>query len=90
MKLRTYDEGEFRTLIARFLSSVKRKKDRRLADDLTQDLLSPSRSVLRRETLIRLARWCNTSGIYGEGMVVARQISALLFGEVLDRTEYGL
>jgi hypothetical protein len=45
--------------------------------------------MLTVKTLKQLARWCKTDGIYSEGMAVAREISRLLFGVVIDRHRLG-
>jgi hypothetical protein len=45
---------------------------------------------MTRDTYRQLARWCKTSGIYADGMEVARRISDLLFGTVLDRDAIGV
>lgn len=86
-----FDRRAIGDLLPRFLSATKREKDRRLHDDLQRDLLSDlNRAQPELETVTRLARWCKTRGIYADAMPVAKEISRLLFGEVLDREVLGV
>jgi len=87
----SFDREALRRLLERFLSLTKRRKDRRLYDDLSEDLLSDGHLPRpQRRTVLRLAKWCKTDGIYADAMIVAREISHLLFGEVLNRDLLGV
>jgi hypothetical protein len=81
-----FDREQLWVLLGRFRGAIKRQRDHRLADDLRNDLLSNPTPRLRTSTIRRLASWCKTSGIYADGMEVAKDVSVLLFGQVLDRT----
>jgi len=80
-----FDRGELARLLPALRSAVKREQDRRLANDLDDELLKREPPRLKRKTLDRLARWCKTGGIYSDGEDVARRISQLLFGCIIDR-----
>jgi hypothetical protein len=83
-----FDEETLELLIADFESSVKRDIDRSLSQKLRQELLGSNAPYLKRSTLLQLSKWCNTnSPLYWDGMEVARKISQLLFGRVVDRHE---
>ena|SRR5436309_7732845 len=84
-----FDKSRLDGLLRQFEDSVKRDIDRKLANELRVQLLVPSAPTLRKTTFERLARWCKTDGIYGDGMDIARRISELLFGRVLNRTDIG-
>ena len=84
-----FDRAKLSDLLARFESSAKRKIDRSLAANLRRELIEPHAPMLTVKTLKQLARWCKTDGIYSEGMAVAREISRLLFGVVIDRHRLG-
>jgi hypothetical protein len=84
-----FDKTRLDRLLRQFEDSVKRDVDRKLAEELRVQLLQPSTPTLRKATFERLARWCKTDGIYGEGMDIAQRISELLFGRVLNRTDIG-
>lgn len=84
-RLRTgLDQSTLRDLILRFRSTFRGFQAQSMAERLEQDLLQPQ-PRLRRETFLQLARWCKTGGTYKRAMVVAHDISRLLFGTVLDR-----
>ena len=88
-----FNRGELLSLIGEFESVVKREQDRSLARHLRRDFIDGNPSPHNRDTvrtIEQLAKWCKTDGIYSEGMQVARQISRLLFGEVLDRQALGV
>ena len=85
-----FDRNQLWFLLGRFRAAIKRQRDHRLADDLRNDLLSTRTPKLRASTIRRLASWCKTSGIYADGMEVAKEVSLLLFGQVLDRTRLGI
>ena len=86
-----FDRDALRRLFTQFSSAIKRRIDIRLVDDLRYDLLSDNRPPrLRRSTVLRLAKWCKTDGIYADAMIAAREISRLLFGEVLNRDLLGV
>ena len=86
-----FDREALRRLLKQFAAATKRRQDKRLAEELTQDLLSDGHSPrLRRSTVLRLAKWCKTDGIYADAMIVAKEISRLLFGEVLNRDLLGI
>ena len=88
-----FNRGELLSLIGEFESAVVRKQDRSLARNLRRHFIDRHPSPHNRNTVAtiqQLAKWCKTDGIYSEGMQVARQISRLLFGEVLDREALGV
>lgn len=93
-----FDRTQLRTLLENFKASVRRRgegskktDDRRLAFELEGQLLNREPPMVERKTLLRLAKWCHTDGhLYSEGMAVAREISRLLFGGVLDRERLGV
>jgi hypothetical protein len=85
-----FDRQNLALLTARFRSVVKREVDSQLAAELEHDLLASVEPELRTGTIRRLAKWCQTDGIYADGMEVAKEISLLLFGQVLDRSRLGV
>jgi hypothetical protein len=85
MEIQSFDRNALICLIGQFRSAIKRTRDKRLAEVLEEDLLSGDSTPLRRSTIIQLAKWCKTGGIYADGMIVAKAISLVLFGTVLDR-----
>jgi hypothetical protein len=84
-----FDRQRLASLLKEFRSAVKRGCDDRLAEMLEEDLLSRERPRIRTSTITRLAKWCKTDGIYADGMEVAKEISMLIFGQVLDRNRLG-
>jgi hypothetical protein len=81
-----FDKPRLEKLIAEFESSAKRNIDRSLALKLRNELLESDTPYVSRPTVLQLARWCKTnSSLYWDGMDVARRISELLFGRVVDR-----
>lgn len=82
--LRNFDQREFKNLLIQIENSVPRKVDVSFVFDLEQDLLG-NPLHLRKTTLKRLAKWCNTGGPYASAQPSARKLSELLFGEILDR-----
>jgi hypothetical protein len=84
----SFDKRELESLLGDFESSAKREKDRSLSRKLRQELLETDSASLKHPTLLQLARWCNTNNpVYWDGMEVARKISHLLFGRIIDRHE---
>src|SRR5260370_20053336 len=90
MEIQNFDRNALICLIGQFRSAIKRTRDKRLAEVLEEDLLSSDSPLLRHSTIIRLAKWCKTGGIYADGMIVAKEINLLLFGTVLDRNLFGV
>ena len=85
-----FDRSKMRTLIAKFKAVVKRKIDKSLAENLARDLLEGETPNMTKKTFFQLARWCNTQNpLYWDGMDVAREVSVLLFGRIVDRNELG-
>jgi hypothetical protein len=83
-----FDRHELESLLANFESAVKRRIDASLSQKLRRELLSNNAPYISRPTLLQLAKWCNTNNpVYWDGMDVARKISQLLFGRILDRNE---
>ena len=81
-----YDAGALQKLLLRFRDAARRGIDTVLADEIDEQLLQEHRPSLRKSTAERLSRWCKTNGSpYQAGMPIAREISVLLFGIVLDR-----
>jgi hypothetical protein len=81
-----FDKPRLKKLIAEFESSAKRGIDRSLAVKLRKELIDSDPPYVSRATILQLARWCKTnSPLYWDGMEVARKVSQLLFGCVVDR-----
>lgn len=85
-----FNRRELGRLLLDFESSVKRSRDRSLARRLKRELLQTERPRISGPTFLQLAKWCETGGIYSDGMDVARRMSLLLFGRILDRDELGV
>ena len=85
-----FDRQQLAVLFSSFRRVVAREQDKSLANRLEQELLRGDPPAVQRQTFLRLARWCKTGGIYQYGMEVARKISLLLFGRILDRIELGV
>lgn len=84
------NESQLRALLDRFSRVVRRQIDKSLARKLAHELLDRTPPRIENATLRQLARWCKTnSPLYGEGMEVARELSQLLFGTIVDREELG-
>jgi hypothetical protein len=82
----SFDKRQLELLVAEFESGAKRKIDRSLSQKLRQELLDIDPPCLKHLTVLQLAKWCDTNNpLYWDGMDVARKISKLLFGFVLDR-----
>jgi hypothetical protein len=90
LHIHNYDRNTLVSLIRRFRSVVKRSCDDLLAKLLEEDVLARDTPRLRTKTIITLAKWCDTDGIYSAGMQVAKEISLLLFGKILDRRVLGV
>ena len=72
-----FDRERLGRLLVQFSSAVKRVRDKRLADDLREELLSCVKPPgLRPGTILRLAKWCKTDGIYADAMIIAKEILA--------------
>ncbi|HEY6768013.1 MAG TPA: hypothetical protein VI386_24935 [Candidatus Sulfotelmatobacter sp.] len=84
-----FSREELRMLIAAFESKVKRQRDLSLARRLRIELLESETPKASPALIKQLSKWCKTDGIYSDGMYVARRISDLLFGRVLDRSQLG-
>ena len=79
-------------MLCQFRNSVHRTipNDAGLADLIEAELIKNSKHLLSEGTLKRLSRWCKTAGSpYQDAMPVAREISLLLYGFVIDREELG-
>lgn len=85
-----FDRQRLQNLVSHFCSAVSREQDKSLATRLRNELLERQSPSIERATFQRLAKWCKTDGIYQDGMEVARQISLLLFGQVIDRNRIGV
>ncbi len=86
----TFTREELEALLKIFDSSVKRQQDRSISQRLRGELLESSFPYISYATTKQLAKWCNTDGpLYSDGMEVARKISQLLFGCILDRSRLG-
>ena len=85
-----FDKAQLKRLVEQFSFAVKRSIDKSLAVHLTQELLDRDPPRIEHKTFLQIARWCNTQNpLYWDGMEVARKISILLFGKMLDRNELG-
>ena len=83
--LASIDKQHVADLIDEFERAVKRRIDVSLAVKLRRQLLDAESPSLNQPTILQLAKWCKTDGIYADGMVIAQKISVALFGVVLDR-----
>ena len=83
------DRRKLEELLKSFENVVKRECDNKLAVELRCELLISVPPMLTKTTFQRLARWCKTDGIYGDGMMIAQRISEMLFGKVIDRRLIG-
>lgn len=87
----SFDKGQLESLIAAFESAAKRGIDRSLSQKLRHELLETDAPRLEHHTMLQLAKWCDTNNpLYWDGMDVARKISKLLFGFVLDRHQLNI
>jgi len=89
--LQSFDVRELSRLI-RNLEATLVDKPRLLVfpERLKSELIDTNPPVLKPSTLKELARWCKTDGQYAEGGDIARKISLLLFGRVIDRDVLGV
>ena len=86
-----FDRRELQRLLEKFHAVVKREQDKSLAAKLKQDLIPTKSPVLRKATLLQLAKWCKTENLVcRDGMDVAEKISMLLFGRIIDRKRLGV
>jgi len=84
------DKQRLTSLIGEFEAAAKRRIDVSLAVNLRREALECDPPALTRATTLQLARWCKTNNpVYWDGMEVAKKISNLLFGRVLDREALG-
>ena len=84
------DKTELEKLVVAFEGAVKRRIDLSLANHLRAELLNIRNPTISKDTVLQLARWCNTTHpLYFNGMEIAKKISVQLFGEVLDRHQLG-
>jgi len=84
------DKQELAGLIEEFEAAAKRRIDKSLATNLRREVLDSEGLQPSRSTILQLARWCNTNNqLYCDGMAVAKKISVVLFGQVLDRERLG-
>jgi hypothetical protein len=86
----TIDKRSLGRLLNQFEGEVKRESDRKLALELRAQILDSPTPSMTKEAFFRLAKWCKTDGIYGDGMQVARKISEILFGRTVDRSSIGV
>jgi hypothetical protein len=84
-----FDRERLAVLLMGFRRVVVREQDKSLANRLEEELLGGDFPAIQTKTFLRLAKWCKTEGIYQDGMGVAREISLLLFGRILDREQLG-
>lgn len=78
-------------LIKAFEGAVKRRSDVSLSTKLKRELVDSEAPIISKDTMQQLSKWCNTTNpLYFDGMEVARKISQLLFGRVLDRERLGV
>jgi hypothetical protein len=84
-----FNRVKLERLLKSFEDEVKREGDKKLATELRAQLLGLDPPGLSKASFERLARWCKTDGIYGDGMMVAQRISELLFGRIIDRRQIG-
>jgi hypothetical protein len=83
-----FNRDELEELLKIFESAVRRQQDRSLSQKLRRELLESGHPFVSSGATKQLAKWCNTNNpLYWDGMDVARKISQLLFGCVLDRVK---
>jgi len=83
-----FDRSQLDQLLRVFNSAVRRQIDRSVSDKLRHELLDSDPPFISAGTMAQLAKWCKTENpLYWDGMEVARKISLLLFGCVLDRSQ---
>jgi hypothetical protein len=88
--LPSIDKKRLESLIGDFESVAKRRIDVSLAVNLRKEVIEKGSPSLSGATVLQLARWCKTnSPVYWDGMEIAKEISKLLFGRVLDREALG-
>ncbi|MGH9858695.1 MAG: hypothetical protein ACRD5F_01595 [Candidatus Acidiferrales bacterium] len=86
-----FDRKELRNLLHKFRANCRRSGDETLAKLIEAELLESDPPRPRFLTYKRLAKWCSTGGNpYQDAVPVAREISRLLFGCVLDRDQLGV
>ncbi len=79
-KLRPFDEGKARNLIIQLRQSCK--DARTLADELEQVLTS---GEISSKVQVHLVTWCaDKDDNLKKGREIARKISELLFGKIID------
>lgn len=61
-----------------------------LATNLRAEVIKTNPPALKKKTRQQLSKWCKTDYQYGEGGDVARKISELIFGRVIDRDALGV
>jgi endonuclease NucS-like protein len=84
------DKAELEKLVVAFEGAVKRRIDLSLANHLRGEVLNLRNPAISKDTVLQLARWCNTTNpLYSDGMEIARKVSVLLFGNILDRDQLG-
>jgi hypothetical protein len=84
------DRAELERLVVAFEAAVKRRIDLSLANHLRGEVINLRNPAISRDTVLQLARWCDTTNpIYHDGMEIAKKISVLLFGAILDRHQLG-
>jgi hypothetical protein len=87
----SFDRAQLDQLLRSFDSVVRRRIDRSVSQRLRRELLDTNPASISRSTMGQLAKWCKTENpLYWDGMDVARKISQLLFGCILDRTKLGV
>lgn len=85
-----FDRQELDRLLRQFTGVVRRTIDKSLATNLREELLSENPPSISRSTTQQLSKWCKTNNpVYWDGMDVAKKISELLFGCVIDRHVLG-
>lgn len=86
----SFSRNNLAQLIGEFASVVRRHIDKSLAENLKRELLDSDPPRISHGTMQQLARWCNTNNpVYWDGMEVAKKISNVLFGCVVDRNQLG-
>jgi hypothetical protein len=84
----SFNRSQLDQLLRAFNSAVRRQIDRSVSDKLRHELIDSDPPFISAATMAQLAKWCKTENpLYWDGMEVARKISQLLFGCVLDRSQ---
>jgi len=80
-----FDRDELKRLLTEFIKTNKKAKS--IARKIEMEILIRKNNQLKPDTLIQFSKWCSTNPPYTGGQKVARKISKLLFGKIIDRID---